>query len=276
MIKIKDVTFGYKKGKKILEELDLELLPGHIYGLLGKNGAGKSTLLRLISTLAFPQKGECIIAGYHTRHRASKLLQDVFFIPEQFDLPDMSSKRYADLHKVFYPEFSQEQFEKFFQEFELSHHSDISAYSYGQKKKFMIAFGLATNAKIILLDEPTNGLDIPSKSQFRRILASALDENKIVILSTHQVRDLENLIDVVLVLDNKKIIFNKDTFEITRVLTFTETLSHYREEDIIYTESVNGRKSGITINTDHSDSKVDLELLFNCILKNNVTINKHF
>ncbi len=276
MVELSNIHFEYKKKKPLFSDLNLHLEPGFIYGLLGKNGAGKSTLLKQIAGLLFPTAGSCKIFGFEPRHRNPQMLEDIYVIPEEFELPSVPLEVYTKRNAVFYHKFSFEQFNKYLREFELPADAKLSTLSYGQKKKFLISFGLATNARLLILDEPTNGLDIPSKSQFRRIVASALDENKIIIISTHQVRDLENLIDFVVVLENGNIIFNRNIAQISEKLAFEHSLAGVPASDILYHEDMPGRKAGITKNRTGQETRVDLELLFNGVIKDTGSINAHF
>ncbi|MDO1448578.1 ABC transporter ATP-binding protein [Rhodocytophaga aerolata] len=276
MVELNNVNFKYKNKKPLFTDLNLQLGTGFIYGLLGKNGAGKSTLLKHIAGLLYPQSGQCKVFGYTASQRIPQMLEDIYVIPEEFELPSIALNAYTKSNAVFYAKFSYEQFNKYLTEFELPADAKLSTLSYGQKKKFLIAFGLATNARVLILDEPTNGLDIPSKSQFRKIVASALTEDKIIIISTHQVRDLENLIDFVVVLENGKIIFNKNIAEISERLAFEHSLAGVPASDILYHEDMPGRKAGITRNRSGQETRVDLELLFNGVIKDTSVINSHF
>lgn len=276
MVTLNNIQFAYKKNRSLFSNLNLILEPGHIYGLLGKNGAGKSTLLKQISGLLFPNQGDLKVFNFDPTERNPAMLQDIYLIPEEFELPSISAKRYVSITSPFYSKFSPDTLEKSLKEFEIDENSRLSTLSYGQKKKFLIAFGLATNAKLLILDEPTNGLDIPSKSQFRKIMSLALDEEKIIIISTHQVRDLENLIDTVVVLEKGQIIFNKNTMDISERLAFEHNVNGIPESDILYTEDLAGKKAGIVKNLSGIETRVDLELLFNGVVKNNSAINGQF
>lgn len=276
MIKLSNIDFRYKKKKPLFDDLNLTLQPGFIYGLLGKNGAGKSSLLKLISGLLYPDHGQCTVFGFDASARKPEMLQDIYLIPEEFNLPPISLAIFVNIHSVFYSKFSQNQLNAYLAEFELSDDAKLSTLSYGQKKKFLIAFGLATNARVLILDEPTNGLDIPSKSQFRKIMAAALDEDKIIIISTHQVRDLENLIDCIVVLEQGNIIFNHSIAAISERLAFEYNLAGVPDEEILYAEELQGRKAGIVKNLAGIDSRVDMELLFNGIVKNPQALNENF
>jgi ABC-2 type transport system ATP-binding protein len=275
MIEIKDLSFAYKR-EKLFSDLNLSLTPGGICGLLGKNGAGKTTLLKLMSGLLFPQEGQIQIMGQSPSKRSPEFLQDLIFLPEVFDLPPITPKQYEMLYAPFYPKFSNKSFSSFLGEFEVTGNKKLSALSYGQKKKFLIAFGLATNGRFVLLDEPTNGLDIPSKSQFRKAVASCLDADRIFIISTHQARDLESLIDPIIILDEGKIIFNHSTEEISTRLKVSYQSSPPEPEEALFSEKTFDGYTIVTENHDNEDSHIDMETLFNTVISNNTKISSMF
>ncbi|TVQ88358.1 MAG: ABC transporter ATP-binding protein [Bacteroidetes bacterium] len=271
MIKIENLNFGYKKNQKLFRELNLELQPGNIYGLFGMNGAGKTTLLKLMSGMLFPKSGDCHIFNRNVASRLPEVLANIYVIPEEFVLPPVTIKTFVELNAPFYPRFDITLLDKYLREFEISNDKKLTAYSYGQKKKFLIAFGLATQTNVLLMDEPTNGLDIPSKSQFRRIMAAASTEDQCIIISTHQVRDLASIIDHVIILENGKIIFKESLMDISTKLTFGK-VKEDTTSGILYAEEVLGGKAAIRKNTGQ-DTAVDLELLFNGVIKNSEIIN---
>ncbi len=209
MITIKDLTFWYSKQNKIFEKLNLELEAGHIYGLLGKNGAGKTTLLKLICGLSFPKSGTVAMDGLIPARRETGFLKDIFLVPEEISLPSLTPEKFADLYGGFYPAFDLAQFREILGKLEVETVQKFTGMSHGQKRKAMIAFALAANTRYLFLDEPTNGMDIPSKAAFRRMLAASFFEEKTIILSTHMVRDLESMIDSVIILENHRIILNQ-------------------------------------------------------------------
>ena len=272
MVELKNIHFSYKKKKPLFRGLNLQLSGGYIYGLLGKNGAGKTSLLKHMAGLLFPNSGECLVNGQKLNERQPEVMQDIFIIPEEFALPAVSIRTFVASTAPFYPRFSRVQFSHYLREFELTEEEKLSAMSFGQKKKFMIAFGLATNARFLILDEPTNGLDIPSKSQFRKIIASALEEEKVIVISTHQVRDLENLIDVVVVLEQGQIVFQHNIADISEKLRFVQDTGSFVPEEVLYSETAGGRQPGIVRNSQEMESRVDLELLFNGIMKNSAAL----
>ncbi len=265
MITIQNLNFSYSKSKPLFLQMDLELKQGHIYGLLGKNGAGKSTLLKNIAGLVYPVSGRVNVLGHNPNRREPSLLREISFIPEEFYLPAVKSDQFLKANACFYPNFDREYFDRLIDEFDVPIEQKLANMSYGQKKKYIISFGLASNTKVIIMDEPTNGLDIPSKVQFRKIMASAITEDKCVIISTHQVRDLDNLIDAVILLDDHKVALNATMHVITDRLCFKKV----RELplDTLYSEEGLGGFNVILPNSVAEDSKLDLELLFNAVLK---------
>ena len=269
MIELKNLTFGYKKGQNLFQDLDLSIPSGNIYGLLGKNGAGKTTLLSIISGLLFNKEGEVSTLGFEPGKRQPAFLSQLFFIPEELHVPSMTIKTFLQTYAPFYPEFSHTQFDDFLGEFGLDKSRNLQKLSYGQKKKVMIGFGLASNCKLLILDEPTNGLDIPSKSQFRKLLAGTITDDRIVIISTHQVRDMANLIDPIIVLNEGKVIFQQSIESITSKLLFELQFSEPKGEDVIYYERVPGGYMTIkhNVNGDDPYEEVDMEILFNAIIE---------
>ncbi|MEQ9405660.1 MAG: ABC transporter ATP-binding protein [Cyclobacteriaceae bacterium] len=264
MIDINNLNFTYSKNQKALfQNLDCELQAGSIAGLLGKNGAGKTTLLKIMIGLLFPTNGRLKINDHEPGKRQPSFLQDLYFVSEEFHLPGISIDGYIKANSGFYPRFDKELLEKLIVDFELPETKSLQKLSYGQKKKFLISFALATRCRLLVLDEPTNGLDIPSKAIFRKIMAGSLDEDQLVIISTHQVKDVENLIDRILMLENGQFIMQKDMLDISSKLNFA-TSSTGDGDDVLYSEMVPGGYKVITPQVNGSSS-VDIELLFNAV-----------
>ena len=265
MLEINDLSFGYSRKSLLFKGLDLSLGDGHVYGLFGKNGAGKSTLLKNMTGLAFPFKGQCLLNGVNVSDRPVTVLENIFFIAEEIFLPSLTPVEFVRNTAGFYPKFDEDNFYLYLKLLEVDKYANMSRQSYGQQKKALIAFGLATNTNLMIMDEPTNGLDIPSKVQFRKLIASVQTENRCIVISTHQVRDLESLIDTMLVLHNGEILINKSLDEVGEKLSFgiypgtAEIPALYQEENI-------RGKNVIMPNTTKEFSKVDIELLFNGII----------
>jgi len=266
MIEVSHLSFGYGK-HKLFDNLNLTLKPGHIYGLLGMNGAGKSTLLKNIAGLAAPWAGTCRVNGEAAAKRNPSFLQELFFVPEDIYLPPVTAKQFAKNTGHFYPKFDSRQFDQLLVDFNIPVDRQLTRLSLGQQKKAYIAFALSTNTALLIMDEPTNGLDIPSKAQFRKLVASVLTDERCMIISTHQVRDLDNLIDTVLVLHNNHIVLNQTLDLISEKLNFGVIPAN--SAGYLYAEPHFSGLNAITANTDESFTKVDMELLFNAIVNNN-------
>lgn len=274
MVDIRNLSFGYQKNRLLFDNLNMHLPMGKIYGLLGKNGAGKTTLLKHIAGLLYPQKGECLVFEQPSCERLPEVLKDVFLIPEEFQLPAVKMDVFVKLHAPFYPSFDMVWFQKCLQEFEISNNAKLTSLSYGQKKKFLIAFGLATRTRLLIMDEPTNGLDIPSKSQFRRIIAASMTYERSIIISTHQVRDLSSLIDHVIILDCGRVVFHQSTLDISSKLAFIQT-KEFDSLHVLHHEDVLGGHAVICRNNGR-ETEIDLELLFNGVVTNGEKMNNEF
>ena len=263
MVSVNDVSFSYPKKPLLFERLSMQLTTNSIYGLLGKNGAGKTSLLKLLAGLRYRSAGAIDVNGYDPAGRDPRFLEDLFFIGEEFAAPPVTVRMYQQLYGALYPRFSAADYERYIEEFQLDPTQKLSEMSYGQKKKALLSFGLASNTALFLLDEPTNGLDIPSKTQFRRLLAGAASEERVIVISTHQVRDMENLIDPIVILDSGVVIFNEEMDAVTRRVRMQ--VSPEAPADALYSERAMGGVASITRNAGDNDSNIDLELLFNAI-----------
>jgi ABC-2 type transport system ATP-binding protein len=266
MIAINDLTFWYSKQNNVFDKLNLEIDAGHICGLLGKNGAGKTTLLKLICGLSFPKSGMVDIDGVVPSKREPGFLADIFLVPEEISLPSLTPEKFAGIHGGFYPAFDPAQFREYLEKFEIETDQNFSGMSHGQKKKAMIAFALSTNTRYLFLDEPTTGLDIPSKAAFRSMLAASFSEEKTIILSTHMVRDLQSLIDSVIILENHKIVLNQTLEKISQKLTFGNSALSSNAGEIIYSAKSELGPTIISLNTSGIEGNVDIEALFNACI----------
>ena len=276
LITIENLTFAYRKKAPVFSDFSLPLEGGKIIGLLGKNGTGKSTLLYLLSGLLRPQGGNIHINGYDVQRRPVELLSNTYLVPEEFTFPRINLKQYVQLYRSFYPDFSDDILESCLREFDL--HTDISLgeLSMGQKKKALVCFALATNTRLLMMDEPTNGLDIPSKSQFRKVIASGMTDEKTVIVSTHQVNDIALLLDHVTILDGNEVLINQSVLDITDKLYFAEQGMGTPPSDALYVQpSMQGHQL-ILPNTEHQESNLNIELLFNALLTQKTRIQQMF
>ena len=277
MIKVEDLSFSYGRRKtKVLDGFSMSLNKGSVYGLLGKNGTGKSTLLYLMAGLLRPQTGKVYYKGVDVTLRKPTTLQDMFLVPEEFALPNVSMKQYVKLNAPFYPHFSDELLKACLRDFDMNVDIHLGELSMGQKKKAFMCFALATNTSLLMMDEPSNGLDIPSKSQFRKVIASGMTDDKAVIISTHQVRDIDSLLDHVLIMDGSELLLNESVATICEKLYFAEQGMNEPTDGALYVQpSVQGN-SVILPNESYEESKMNLEVLFNAMLAERVKMQSMF
>lgn len=274
MINIQNLDFNYKR-TAVFQNISLTFEEGNIYGLLGENGVGKTTLLKIISGLQRPVKGSCTVDGHTSFVRSTEMLQKLFFMPDAVTLPDGSTpERYISELGRFYPTYSHDDFLHLMQEMEVSHTMKFSEMSFGMQKKSLIACALSLGTKYVLLDEPTNGLDIPSKSDFRRILTQRLDAERTIIISTHQVKDVENLIDPIVIINHTDMLLNASVADITKKLFFE--YGGEKRADALYSEMMPGGCLNVVENTDGQESAINIEALFNAVLRNRNIIKQLF
>lgn len=273
MITTNALSFGYTAKKRVLNDISLQLREGHIHGLLGCNGIGKTTLLKLICGIMRPDCGEVTVDGLDPMKRNPAMFSEMMIIPEEFDLPNVSLERYAKVAAPFYPRFDMGQMRGYCEELSVNPQERLHSMSMGQRKKAYIAFALACNVKMLLMDEPTNGLDIPSKSVFRRLLAGYVDEGRMVVISTHQVADVESLLDNIVILDAKGVALNATTAEICQRLKFGKAEEGDR---VIYSERTIAGDMSVVWNERDEESQLNIELLFNATAANRDAIRAIF
>lgn len=264
MINIEKLNYAYPKKEALFKNLNLDLKPGSITGLLGINGAGKTTLLKLLSGMIEKKQGNIMVNDFPPFGRNVKFLEDLYFVPEEFFVPSIKISSYIKANSSFYPKFDLEKCRSILKDFELDENEKLNQLSHGQKKKFIMAFALATNCTLLVFDEPTNGLDIPSKAIFRKIMAGSIDERQLVIISTHQVKDVENLIDNLVILKNGSVVFHETTERISDNFIFTSSRKA-DEKSALYSEQIPGGYKSISRQSNGITTEIDIELLFNAV-----------
>lgn len=268
MIQTNHLSYGYTRNRTTLKDINLRLEDGHIYGLLGKNGVGKSTLLKLFSG-ALLGKGEYTVDGLDPRQRPAELLEKIRIVPENEAILNTTILQLAEVTKQFYPNFDEKLLHSALDEFEVPTDQRLTQLSLGQQKKSLIALSLACNTPYLFMDEPTNGMDIPSKATFRRIVASALaDEEKAqktVIISTHQVDDLESLIDAIIIMQNEGVLLSATLQEIGQRLCFGIA---DEGDEVLYSEPTLHGEMSVMLNRTGEEMPVDVKLLFTAVVKN--------
>ncbi|MFN8416729.1 MAG: ABC transporter ATP-binding protein [Cytophagaceae bacterium] len=273
MIALQQVDFKYKK-KQVFNQLNLTFETGHLYGLLGKNGTGKSTMFRLLCGLLKPASGKVITFGFDSYKRNPEMLSKIFLLPEEFHVPPVLVSEFAKTLSPFYPNYNNDLFLRLLEDFQIPSNNHLTQMSLGQKKKALIAFSLATNTELLLMDEPTNGLDILSKVQFKKVIQSISRPDKCIVISTHQVKDIENVVDRMAVIDEGVVLFDKSLDTIEHKLQFS--ITHESIPDAIYQdETIRGYET-IQINNTSERSKVDLEVLYKAIMTKPDVLNKLF
>ena len=268
MLKIKNLDYSYSRRMRLIENFNMYLPTGCVCGLLGKNGAGKSTLIYLICGLLKPQHGEISLLGRTPFKREPAFLKDIFLVPEEFSLPNVTLEEYVSVNSPFYPRFNREQMEHYLEIFELSKDLHLGKLSLGQKKKAFISFAMACNTSLLLLDEPTNGLDITSKRNFRRAVAECMNDDKSILISTHQVYDVDKILDHVIITDRDGVLLNASINEIIEKIRFSFTTNRERAENaLIALEVPGGYNIAEPMTAGEEETSLNLETLFEMMQK---------
>lgn len=273
MIEIKNLGFAYGQ-KIVLQNITTFLEQGKIYGLLGENGVGKTTFLTLLCGLKKPQEGKIITDGREPYERFPSFLQEQYYLPDEVPGYRTKALDFAKYNGKFWPLFSLEKFCTIMKEFENDCEQNMNRMSAGQLKKTYIAFALACNTRYLFMDEPTNGLDIPSKALFRKALMTHTCEDSTIVISTHQVRDLENVIDPIIILDKQDVLLNSDIKTISEKLFFDYGTTLH--PDALYSEQLPGSYVQVLVNADGRESKVNIEALFNAAHRHKGFIKEMF
>ena len=274
MLSVENLSFSYRTPQHdLFRDFSLEISAGGVYGLLGRNGAGKSTLIALMTGLLTPDAGRVTFNGDDVRRRLPRTLSDIFLVPEEFELPILSLAQFVKLNAPFYPKFSADDMNRYLDLFEMERDAQLKSLSMGQRKKVFMSFALATNTSLLLMDEPTNGLDIPGKSQFRKFIAQGMSDDKAIVISTHQVRDIDSILDHVVIIENSRVLLNTSLGQVGSKLSFRPV----REGDkpLYVQQNVMGAL-GVMPNDGTEETNVDLEMLFNATLQQPEVVNQLF
>lgn len=274
MIELKEFSFSYGK-TPVFEKIDLQFQTGAIYGLLGENGVGKTTMLKAVSGLLRPTKGSCTVDGRTSFDRNPKFLEQIFLLPDEVPLPENGTPDgFFNSIADFYPNQDTQMLHHLADEMHIDINRKFKEMSFGQQKKSLLACALSLNTEYLLLDEPTNGLDIPSKADFRRILSERVGEKQTIIISTHQVKDVENLIDPIIIISNNNVLLNASVERITEKLYFE--YGGPQRLEALYSEMMPGGYLNVMPNSGLGESQLNIEALFNAVLRNAAMIKNLF
>lgn len=266
-LSIENLSFRYSRRRpEVLQQMNLQFQEGGVVGLLGPNGAGKSTLLYLIAGALTPTRGTVAYDGIPTRLRRAQTLSEIYLVAEEAQLPRMSLAKYTSLYSAFYPDFNAEVMEMALKEFDMFEPERLDSLSMGQKKKILLSFAFACNTPVVLLDEPTNGLDIPGKAAFRRLVARLCTDDRLFLISTHQVRDLDRILDSVLIMNERRMLLNESMAQLQSRFKFMRGVQE-APADAIYTLPAITGFDTMCVNNDDTETEVNLEILFEATLK---------
>ena len=279
MIITNNLSFSYyRKSREVLSNITLNIPSGGIYGLLGPNGAGKSTLFYLLCGLLTPTSGTISVNGHNPRSRAADFLNDIFLVSEEFSLPPVKLEEFVEANAPFYPRFSRDDMVRSLSTFGMTPDVHLAKLSMGQKKRVYMSFALACNTSVLLLDEPTNGLDIPGKRLFRQALIESVGEDRTVIISTHQVHDIEKILDHVIITRDNTVKLDASVADISSKLRFSLTDNRERIANAILSLPAPGGASIIEVATpgDGGETDFSLEMLFELAMEKPEIVDRLF
>jgi ABC-2 type transport system ATP-binding protein len=265
MIAISEMSFRYKSRQPVLDNLTFNMEAGGVYGILGANGVGKTTLLHLIGGLLFPKSGQISVDGHAPRYRSPAFLEQIFYVPVDFDLPSIKVGVYQKRYAPFYPKFNPEAWNNALQTFGIQPDMRLQALSFGQRKKVLLSFALASGCHILLFDEPTDGLDIPSKDSFRRLLSAQIDEQRLAVITTHHVHDVAMLLDHLIILQEHRLLLQTSIADMAGNIRTVTSTQLPPEKSLLYSERVPGGYHCLLRNTEGQEGPLDLELLFKAL-----------
>jgi ABC-2 type transport system ATP-binding protein len=291
MIEIKNLSLGFIKSnglpatrvnlgtvKPVLENLSLTIEPGHVYGLIGRNGAGKTTLMNCINgIIAIRRKDQPIyLDGVKLNINNPYDHAKLFYVTDTISNIHILADAFANTLACFYPDFSVNSYKEYMEMFHMDRNVFLDELSLGEKKSVFLSYAFASGAPYVILDEPTNGLDITSRKVFRKLIASYMTPDRAIVISTHHINEISSLLDHILILDNKHIVFDHSVMETGSVLSFIESDDEDLRQQALYSMTSAYGNRMILPNSGGSDSEIDYELLFEAVLENGKAINELF
>lgn len=291
MIEINNLSLGFVKSngihstrvnleavKPVLENLSLTIEPGHVYGLIGRNGAGKTSLMNCITgILTFKRKHQPIyLDGVKLNVNNPNDHAKLFYVTDTISSIHILADAFANTLACFYPNFSVESYKEYMEMFRMDRNVFLDELSLGEKKSVFLSYAFASGAPYIIMDEPTNGLDITSRKVFRKLIASYMTPDRAIVISTHHINEISSLLDHILILDKRHLVFDRSVMETGSVLSFIESDDEDLRQQALYSmKSAYGNRM-ILPNTGGTDSEIDYELLFEAVLENGKAINELF
>lgn len=264
MITLNNITFGYFKRTEALSNVSACIGSG-VHLLLGENGAGKTTLLHIMAGLLRPSSGECLLDGNNVAKRMPSDMSRIFFLGENITFPADTVNEMARIHGCFYPTFDPEMLRQNLSDFGFTGNESLKSLSLGNRKKSQIAYALSLRASVLLMDEPTNGLDITSRQTLQSMLVRCLDESQTLVISTHSILEMQNLYDGIMMISKGHLLLSMPTDEITRRLAFHT--SPIPPVEYLYKETKMGLHQYICANTDNEEeTALNFTLLYNALL----------
>lgn len=215
-IEIKNLTKVYGKNRGI-QDINISVKEGEIYGFIGPNGAGKSTTIKTLLNFIYSTSGEALIFGMDSVKESEKIKEYIGYVPSEVRYyDDVKVKDIIKYAQRFYPKSNKEYVDRICNELELDMNKKMGELSLGNKKKVAIAQSLINNPKLLILDEPTNGLDPLMQKKLFNILIEEKEKGNTVFLSSHNLVEVQNLCDRVCVIKEGKIV---DIIEIEKSKT---------------------------------------------------------
>lgn len=209
------INLSKKYGKvQALDDVSFQIKEGKIIGIFGINGVGKSTILKSIAGVIKPDKGKILIDGEEINH---KLYNKIAFIPDvDTYFPHLTIKESLEFMKEFYINWDEEKAYNMLKIFNLTDNQMISNLSKGNRARVKIILGFAQNAKYILLDEPFSGIDIFKREEFIKAMVEYISPNQSIIITTHEITEIEEIVEEVIILHDGKVVFNFNVEEVRK------------------------------------------------------------
>ena len=261
-----------EKIKVAVADVSFDARPGEILGILGANGAGKTTTLRILASVIKADEGQVCLDGADITGNLMDYRRHIGFLTSELKLEDYFTPNYLfDYFSKLYgvgEEQAAQRKKELFEKFGIDKFAEVKVadMSTGMKQKISLVISIVHNPDIIIFDEPTNGLDIPGKSQFRKFIASGMSDDKTIVISTHQVRDIDKVLDHVLIMDDSRVLLDESTSNICDKLFFVESDDRELAKSALFAIPTIQGNYLILPNEKQDESELNLELLFNATL----------